>query len=118
MKKNKTDKDLEEKFSKLLKSVNPYHVFTANKQENQVFLNKKLIEVNELGDLKSQVTFFRQSSLWKILNETVRAQSMERMFISSKTLDDMTFGKAMLFNLGIQDKILELIEKQKIVDNK
>lgn len=115
MKKVRTDKDLEEKFSKLLVSVNPYHVFTADKGERQLYLNHKLIEDNELDDLKSQVTFFRQSSLWKVLNETVRVQAQELMFTKSKTIEDLTFGKAMLYDLGIQNKILDLIEKKEVV---
>ncbi len=114
----KTDKELEEKFSKLLVSVNPYEVFTSGGNGRTLYLNGKTIEENEIAELQSQVSFLKQSRLWSILNQTVRDQAMELMFTKSKTIEDLTFGKAMLFNLSIQNKIMELIEKRKLVDRK
>ncbi len=117
MKKQKTDKELEEKFAKLLISVNPYEVFTSGGNGTRIYLNGKLIEESEIADLQSQVEFLRQSRLWNVLNETVRDQAMELMFTKSKTIEDLTFGKAMLYNLGVQNKIMDLIKAKKLVDN-
>ncbi len=112
MPKIKTDKELEAKFAKLLVSVNPYEVFTSHKTGSILYLNRKPIEDTEIADLQSQVAFLRQSRLWNILNETVRSQAMDTMFTNSKTIEDLTFGKAMLYNLGVQNKIMDLIEKK------
>lgn len=113
-KKELTEKELEKRVSETLRTVNPDDVFSFDKTLTNLFLGKRKIESTELNDLKGDVVYFRQSNLWKVLNETVRYQAMEVMFTKSQTFEDMRQGKAFLYALDVFDRVMFAIEKSKI----
>lgn len=105
---------LDKHLASLLKSVDPNDVFTADKSGQNLYLGKRVIETRELQELKGDVTYFKKSNLWKVINETVRWLAMEVMFTKSESFEDMRQGKAYLHALSVFENIIFRIENTKI----
>lgn len=111
------DQLVAKKMATLDYSVDPFKVMTILKKQDQIGrvtsrlqLDGKDINETELANFKQEVSFFRNSRLWNIFNESLKSQAREIMFTRSETFDDMKSGKMMLYNLSIMDNIMKLIE--------
>lgn len=76
-----------------------------------MFIQGKKITDSELKMLKEESSYILRTRLWSILTNSLKDQAKKSMFERSKSWEDMLFGKAMLYNLDVQEKIIELIEK-------
>jgi hypothetical protein len=66
------------------------------------------IEISE-GEkiaLIEEAKFFRESRLYKIMMNTPKKMAMEAMYNLSQSYDDMKSGKMMLYNLSVQEKLI------------
>jgi hypothetical protein len=93
-----------------LPEVDYESVITSDKN-GRVFLNGQLIGERELMSLKEEVKFIEQTVVWRILTNTLYDQAKQIMFEKSTCFEDMRTGKAMLRNIEIQTKIMELIKQ-------
>ncbi len=75
-----------------------------------LLLNKLPIGEIELKNLKEEVKAFKNFRLFKVFNETVRHQAIEKGMINSQKWEETLAGKMMLHNLGILNSILSNIE--------
>ena len=96
-------------------SVNPDDVISATQDRagNTIEIRQgdKVLTKTEIRNLKSQVDFFRESQLYKLLMETPKDKAQQIMFQKSQTYDDMKSGKMLIFAIDILEKILQSIEK-------
>lgn len=101
-------------FKKLTKHLLPVvdmeRVLTSDKKGN-LYLNGVIIEAKKYSELEQEVTLFRNSALWDLLQNTLKHQAQVNMFEKSKTVDDILFAKAILYTLDVQEKIIKLIYK-------
>jgi hypothetical protein len=63
--------------------------------------------------LVKDADYFTRSTLWRIMQETVKHMAVEDAVTNSTKWEQTLSGKMMLHNLGIQQKIIELILKKK-----
>lgn len=80
---------------------------------NVLFVGDKEISQTILNNLQQEATLIKDMYLWQILTNHVKFLSNERMFDKSKNDDDIVFGKATLYNLKIQEDIINKILKIK-----
>jgi hypothetical protein len=93
------------------------YLFNALTPDNVVKeVNGKLYLVNrplteqERQVLKAEVMYLESTWLFKILTDTVKWQANQRMYEQSKSYDDMFFGKAILYAVDVQQKIINLLK--------
>lgn len=76
-----------------------------------VYLNKEQVSDSQIGKWVGELRFIKECEVWKLVNTTLQEEARKRMFENSKNYDDILFGKAMLYTLDVQEKILNTIGK-------
>ncbi len=66
----------------------------------------------QLEELAKEVQLLEQTSLWKLLTATVKAQAMHMGITLAKDFDQVMFAKAMLHVVGIQTSLNESVKKE------
>ncbi len=97
--------------SSLFCSVNPDEVLSVTK-DGRIILGGEQISKEEIRSLYSEVMAIRSCRIWNIVNDTLKADAMERAFDKSISYDDLKTAKMMLLNLDIIQKIFDKIEKE------
>jgi len=84
------------------------------KYEKGKFLLRGIpLDTRVTGNFVSQANSILKSQLWKHLTDDIKYISNQRMYEKSTTIDDVIFGKAMLYNLDILERKLERLSKLK-----
>lgn len=76
-----------------------------------LYLNGTAINKKKLEQLKSEVTFFRNTLLWDILTNSMNFKAQEIGWNASKDIQDLMNGKMVSYTIQEQTKILNKIEK-------
>jgi hypothetical protein len=98
--------------NKLLK-----HLFNAITEDDfltfrdgQLFLGKKPLNNEAVGELQSQASLIKNLKLWELLNSEMKYGAQEMMFNKALSYQDMTAGKWMLYTLDVMNsKLTNLI---------
>ena len=99
---------------KLTCSVNPEMVVTYDARHNLVFVGGEQISHSEALSLKAEAKYLRKTRLWSLMQETLRDHAIQTITTKSMSWEDMKSGKLMLYNLGVQEKIVEAVDKYKV----
>lgn len=94
--------ELDKRYILLLETKNNKKVLTLGGEQ---------IPENLLSELKEEAITFKKMKLHSLFQETLKGQAYGIMFEKSKDFDDMKTGKMMLYNLGVQENIIELLHK-------
>lgn len=86
-------------------------VFLALAEEDVVPWNN--LPIGEKDVLIAEAKLIRDSRLWERLTVSSKIGAQKLMFEKSKTIDDMVFGKALLYTIDMLDKRLKTISKFK-----
>jgi hypothetical protein len=111
-------KDSRVKLAELTYTLDPMQVISirGDHEGNPILITigKEKLTANEVRNLKEEVKFYKQTRLFKILQETPKSQAHEMMFkkagLSGDASEDMKGGKYMLLNLDVQERIMSGIE--------
>jgi hypothetical protein len=76
-------------------------------QTRRLLLGKEQISQNEWRVLSEEAKFLESSRMYRIMFATLEKQAQLRMFEQSKCDSDILFGKATLYTLDLQKKLLE-----------
>lgn len=79
------------------------------KKDGLLYIGGKLATENQIINLKQEAKLFKDTLLWQMLMETGRWEAEKQMFKVGKNTDDMFFGKAMLYNRDLDEKIVDFI---------
>jgi hypothetical protein len=107
----------EEKHEILTMSVRKFfNTITAEdilkEKEGQWFYEGKALNEATKKLLISQAEVLKEWQLWKILQDDIRYQANKRMFLDSKTENDLIAGKIMLWNLDVISDRLKKMSTQ------
>lgn len=80
-------------------------------ERGQFIIGGQAMQENERAALREEARFVSKTRLWQIMQETLKATAQEKMFEKSVDFDDMKFGKTMLYNLDIQQKLIDILRK-------
>ncbi len=103
----------EELVRKLLGVIDEKIVVTINEKTGLIFVGGKVLDEARILSLQAEANYYFQSDLWKIINETIKDQAQKVMFEKSETFQDMANGKAWLYLLSLQNKILKIFSNYK-----
>lgn len=79
-------------------------------KEKKWFFQDRELDENQVHQLVEEMTFFKKSKLWQVLKADLRYQANKRMFIDSRTIDDLVAGKLILFYIDIIETRLNKIK--------
>lgn len=65
----------------------------------------------EIQNLRSEAQMIQGTRLWKLMIETSSAAAEDSIFKSSKNIEDIHYGKAVLFSISIFKNILSTIQR-------
>lgn len=102
-----------EKLAKLLGAVDENFVVTYDKKTGLVFMGGVKLDEYQIMNLKSEAEAIAQMQIWKTLSETLKQQAQKTIFENSTEWADVMNGKMMLYNLSLQQKILDIFRNYK-----
>jgi hypothetical protein len=94
------------------------HLFNAVTEDDYFYedaVNKKLMIGNipasdqKLKNFKAEAQFMLQSELYPQLLKDLQYTANKKMFINSNNVDDMIFGKAVLFCIDVMHKKIKIL---------
>lgn len=91
--------------------VSPEDVIRTTK-DGRILLGNEQISQIELHALQEEVRFIQACRVWKIVNETLKYDALERSFSKSTSFDDLKTGKLMLLNLEVMNNTFNLIKNK------
>lgn len=94
-----------------LRNINVADVITWNPQSKIIYLGKNLLTEKEIQALKEEARYIKATRLWQIMTDTLGNTARETMFEKAKDFDDMKTGKAILYAIDVQEKILNIFDK-------
>ena len=97
----------------LLNAVVPEQVVRVSK-DNKLLVVGQEITPDEAQSLLAEVQFIEKTRFWEICQNTLKDQAHKQMFDNAKIYDDIIWGKALLYNLDLQLKIMEIIKNYKV----
>lgn len=71
----------------------------------------------EIANLKNEAQMIEGTRMWKLMMETTTAAAEESIFKSSKNIEDIHYGKAMLFNLSVLKNMLSVVQRPNLNRN-
>lgn len=69
-----------------------------------VMYRGKRMGSDKVERIKESAELFMKSDIWRILSREVKHEANKRMYDKSKSIADIMFGKAMLYDLEVIDK--------------
>lgn len=96
--------------SYLLSSVNPDDII--KEKDGVLYIGKNKVGDIEMLNLVAEAKALEGFRIWKLMNETVKANAMEKGFNKSVSFDDLKTTKLMLYNLDILNSIVRTIRKR------
>lgn len=76
-----------------------------------VSLGKKRLSPEEVAQIKEEARQFSNSYVWKLMSNEIRYEANLRMFEKGIIPENTTFGRAMLYDLGILETFLRQSKK-------
>lgn len=104
---------MEEKLASMLSPINWNQVITFNERQGVVFIGSNRAEPAKLQALKAEAEMLTDSGLWNFLYETPNALAQQIMFRTGEDTDAFKKGRAMIFHLDSQKKILNTLKSYK-----
>ncbi len=74
-----------------------------------IYIDGKKITRDELLQLQAEVKAVENTRLWYLMTQTLKKDAYERGLNTSTSMDQVNTAKAMLYNLSIQESIMNVI---------
>jgi hypothetical protein len=93
----------------LLTLVDSKEIIYFNKSK-QVFVDGRMLSSLEVQNLRAEIKFLEESSVWKLMNNKMDDLAKQKMFEKSIDITDMIVGKTTLWVLKSQRDIIKNIK--------
>jgi hypothetical protein len=98
---------------KLLNAVTIDEIISNQPKTNILLIDGNPVSQMELQSLQAEVKTLEKLRVWEILTHTLKSRAERRIFNESVHIDDIRFGKAMLYDLSLWKSILDSIKNHK-----
>lgn len=75
-------------------------------KDGKIEIGGQSLSQEEIRILKEEALYIERTRLWSILTNTLADDARQVMFEKSKDFEDMRTGKAILYAIDIQEKII------------
>lgn len=97
----------------LFNAITEDDVLKYHKKNGKFYLGKNEVGGNRIISFRSQAITIKESTVWELLLKDMKLIANKKMYESSTTIDDVVFGKAMLYTLDVLDKKIDSLSKLK-----
>lgn len=94
-------------------SITPEDVFRIDKQ-GAIWLGNEKIEEMELRSLQGEIKALENMRLWRVLNETVRYNSVRMAVHEAQNWEQVIAGKMSLWVLGVFEDVIARIKRNMV----
>lgn len=101
------------KLESILTAVDERMIVKLDAAKGIIFIGDERPEESRLNNLKAEAEFLMGSDIWKILYESPKALAQKTIFMSGENLDDVKKGRAVLYLLDTQQRIIDLFRNRK-----
>ncbi len=96
----------------LLNAVTLQDIIRSDQKTGAIYVDDKVMSLDDIKQCKAEIKAMEGFKVWKLMSETTKSLAEEKLFNQAKTLEDMNFGKAMLYNLSLQKSIMKVIKNK------
>lgn len=96
----------------LFNAVSAREIVSNDPKTGAVLVEGSPIQPSELRQLQAEIKALEGFRIWKLMSGTCRHHAEERIFRKSVSIEDVRFGKAMLYNLGVQKSIMDALRER------
>ncbi len=89
-------------------------IVSNDPKTKELVIDGRAVKPDELRAIQAEIKALEGFRIWKIITATVQRDAEERIFNRSVSMDDVRFGKATLYNLGLQKSIMEVLKKKSL----
>ena len=100
--------------SDLLNAITVDEIVSNDLKTKELLIDGKAVTQNELTQLQAEIKAIEGFRIWQLMYNTTKHHAEERIFTKSMSMDDIHFGKAMLYNLSLQDSIIKALKGKKL----
>lgn len=97
----------------LYNAITEDDVLKYDRKEGLLVVGDKVLSYKHLNNLQSDIKVMRQLDWWKFLKSDIKNVANKKMYENSKSVDDMVFGKAVLYTLDVMDRKMDNFLKLK-----
>ncbi len=101
---------MEKKLATMLSPIEWQHVISYDEKRGFIFLGGNKANAATLQMLKQEAELISTMELWKILIETPNALGQQTMFRTGEDPDAFKKGRALIFHLDSQKKIVDILK--------
>ncbi len=99
-------------FRRLLNAVVLSDIIVQDAKTKEVRIGGRIIGDIEMRQLVAEAKSIQGFYLWKILNETIKSDALDRGWNKATTMDELNAGKTMFYTLDLQNSIISIIRKK------
>lgn len=96
----------------LLKAITVEDIVRNDPKTKDIVIEGERIKQDELRAIQAEIKALEGFRIWKIITATTKSNAEEKIFNQSVTTDDIRFGKAMLYNLSLQQSIINVLKNK------
>ena len=93
----------------LFNAVTEDDYFYENRENKKLMIGNIPASDQKLKNFKSDAQMMLHSELWTQMMKDLQYAANKKMFLDSRNMDDIVFGKAMLFCLDVMNKKVKRI---------
>lgn len=96
------------------KAIDPYKVISSETTPTgafQVKIGGQKMTESEVANLQNEASMIEGTRFWKLAVETLSAAAEDSIFRSSKNMEDIHYGKTMLFNISVIKNLFSIIKR-------
>ena len=80
----------------------------------ELVIDGKPIPDHEVRQMQAEIKAMEGFRIWHVMSNTTKRNAEERIFEKSVDMDGIRFGKAMLYNLSLQESIMRAVREKKL----
>lgn len=103
----RSDELAEQKLFKLLSVVDPQKIVSFSKDARAIYIGGERVEEGRLANLRAEAEAIMGMDIWHLIFETPKELAHRSMFMAGESIDEMKKGRAVLYTLDTQKRILD-----------
>lgn len=96
----------QQKLSKLLTVIDPRLIVSFSKDARAIYIGGERVDEARLANLKAEAEAMMSMDMWNLIFETPKELAHRAMFVTGDSIDEMRKGRAILYTLDTQYRIL------------
>ncbi len=98
----------------LLKAITLEEIIGNDPKTKEIVIDGLPLKTDELRAMQAEIKAMEGFRVWKIMSATTKHHAEDKIFNKSINMDDIRFGKAMLYNLSLQESIIESLKRKNL----